>query len=308
MTEIKTQKYPNFEINIIPALRDNYIYLLRCSKTKKIICIDPGEFNAIDNFLQNHDLNLDYIIITHHHYDHVSGIAQLKKKYRCKVIAFEKDRNQIPEIDIEIEINSNVENVSRETILKNHELIEKFETEISKEIKNVSRETVIIKNEFKLGNIIFKPITSFGHCSNHISYFIPEDNILFCGDTLFSSGCGRIFPDGSIEELFESLTKIKNLPQNTDIYCAHEYTLDNLEFALSLEPNNQNLFEKKTLSQKLRAQNQPTLPTKLENELKTNPFLRWDSSELRKNLNVEFETSDLEVFRATRFAKNVFKL
>jgi hydroxyacylglutathione hydrolase len=311
MTEIKTKKYQNFEINMIPALRDNYIYLLKCFKTNKIICIDPGEFKAADDFLQNRNLNLDYIITTHHHWDHVSGIAELKAKYGCKVIAFSEDRTEIPQIDIEIALNSGLKSqnpatqiVSRETIAQNNEIINEFETKH----QNVSRETITIRDDFKLGEITFRPFATFGHCANHISYFIPIENILFCGDTLFSSGCGRVFLGGGIEELFESLNKIKNLPKDTDIYCAHEYTLDNLQFALSLEPKNQDLFEKKALSQKLRAQNQPTLPTKLENELKTNPFLRSNVAELRNSLNIDRSELDLEVFRATRNAKNVFKL
>ena len=278
MTKIITQKYQNFEVNIIPALSNNYIYLLECFRSGKTICIDPGEFEAVDNFLTKQNLNLDFIIITHKHWDHVSGILKLKEKYNCKTIIFENDREIISGGDVFLTIND----APRKTILSE-------------------------ENNFKLGKITFTPFTTFGHCQNHISYFVKEENILFCGDTLFSSGCGRIFPDGSIEELFDSLNnKIAKLPLNTQIYCSHEYTLNNIKFALTLEPNNQDLLLKHKNCQDLRRQDQPTLPTKLKNELKTNPFLRSYSEEIRKNIGTKKGLDDLEVFKTIRSLKDRF--
>lgn len=288
MTEITVKEYKDFEVNIIPAFDDNYIFLIRCFKTYKTICVDPGQAEPIDDFLQENGWNLDYIIITHKHFDHISGISELKKKYNCQVIANSEDKFLIPKIDTQISI------VSRETIFKDNNFI------------NVSREIKEINSNFKLGEIIFSPFSTAGHCSGHISYFIGSEKVLFCGDTLFSSGCGRLFSDGSHEELFESLNKIKNLPKNTEIYCSHEYTLANIEFALTLDPSNKNLLKKKEISKELRSQNQPTIPTNLENELKTNPFLRFDYFILRRKLGFDDEASDFEVFKETRNKKDVF--
>ncbi len=311
MTKIQTKNYQDFEINIIPAFSDNYIFIIKCFKSGKTICVDPGDFKAADNFLKDNGLGLDFIIITHSHYDHVSGIEDLKEEYGCKVLVFEKDQLSVPGGDIFIKIDQKLSsksitslNVSHETIYNNDKIINQSR-DVSRKTSKVKGEDVIY-GDFKLGEILFTPFTTFGHCSNHVSYFIADKNILFCGDTLFSSGCGRVFADGSLEELYESLNKIKSLPKSTHIYCAHEYTLDNIEFSLTLEPKNQDLLRKKEDAILVRNNNKPTIPAILENELKINPFLRSNSIELRGNLEASDKDSDFNIFVATRKRKDSY--
>lgn len=141
-----------------------------------------------------------------------------------------------------------------------------------------------------------------GHTRGHITYHWPDDHLLFSGDTLFALGCGRLF-EGTAEDMWTSLTKLTKLPPATKIYCGHEYTLTNAEFALKLEPSNIDLQTRIIDIRDKRAQNEPTLPTTLELELKTNPFLRPNSKEIRTALNLENAT-DTEVFAEIRHRKN----
>ena len=256
------QKYHNLQIHIIPIYKDNYIFVARCLNSGVVFCVDPGDFAPIDQFLANKGWKLDYIINTHHHWDHITGNLALKEKYHCQIIGNKHDAKRIDGIDIEVEEGSVI----------------------------------------KLGEVELQVLEISGHTIGHIAYFIAKDAILFCGDTIFSSGCGYLF-EGSPAQMHQSLAKLKKLPKETVIYCAHEYTLNNIAFALSLEPNNQHLKDKLHQCQKLREQNIPTIPTNLEIELLTNPFLRADSPEIRQNLSM-LNNSDEEVFAQIRKLKN----
>ena len=146
----------------------------------------------------------------------------------------------------------------------------------------------------------FKVLDVPGHTAIHVAYY--GGNSLFCGDTLFGCGCGRIF-DGSIEQLFASLNKIAELPEDTLIYCAHEYTLSNIRFARSVDPDNVALEARQHADQALRDQGLPTLPSTLRIEKVTNPFLRYGSDSLRKSTQSH---NDLTVFRTLRELKNKY--
>lgn len=141
-----------------------------------------------------------------------------------------------------------------------------------------------------------------GHTLGHVCYHFKEDNIIFTGDTLFALGCGRLF-EGTPAQMWNSLTKLMELPKKTQIYCGHEYTLSNAEFALKYEPNNIDLQTRILEIRAARAKNQPTLPTTIEKELLTNPFLRASSTELRESLNLA-NASDEDVFTEIRERKN----
>ena len=173
-------------IEIIKCLKDNFSYLIIDEQNNSACVIDPSEASPIIDHVEKLKLNLKFILNTHHHFDHIGGNKELKKKYNLKVIGFEKDKERIPEIDI---------------TLKDKEIWKsnKFETKI-----------------------YHIP----GHTSGHICYHFFNQNILFTGDTLFSLGCGRIF-EGTYEQMFSSLQLIKSFPENTKIYCGHEYTLKN---------------------------------------------------------------------------------
>jgi hydroxyacylglutathione hydrolase len=141
-----------------------------------------------------------------------------------------------------------------------------------------------------------------GHTLGHVCYHFKEDNIIFTGDTLFALGCGRLF-EGTPAQMWNSLSKLMNLPKKTKVYCGHEYTLSNAEFACKYEPNNIDLQTRILEIRAARSKNQPTIPTTIEKELLTNPFLRASSPELRENLNLANAT-DEEVFTEIRNRKN----
>lgn len=149
-------------------------------------------------------------------------------------------------------------------------------------------------------DLAFSIIDLPGHTLGHIAYYMPD--ILFCGDTLFGAGCGRLF-EGTPEQMYHSLQKLGQLPANTKIYCTHEYTLHNINFALSLEPNNAALIQRKLDTEKIRAALQPSLPSTLSLEFATNPFLRCDSNEISEHLELQNQPP-LEVFRRMREMRN----
>tara|TARA_Y100000992_G_C21233045_1_gene476470 strand:+ start:290 stop:1009 length:720 start_codon:yes stop_codon:yes gene_type:complete len=221
------------KIEIIKCLQDNYSYLIINETNKKACVVDPGEASPIINFIENNNIKLKYILNTHHHYDHVAGNIELKKRYGSKVVAFKEDKSRIPQIDILVEDNQ---------IWK---------------VKNF---------EAKIYHIP-------GHTSGHIAFHFFKEKKIFTGDTLFSLGCGRIF-EGTYEQMFNSLNKIKKLPKETKIYCGHEYTLQNSNFCISQDSENSKLKSKIIKIKKKLEKGLPTIPTTLDEELECNIFLK----------------------------------
>ncbi len=221
------------EIHTIPCLKDNYVYALRAGD--KAVLVDASESAPVLKFLSSMKWQLDTILLTHHHWDHVQGNSELKDHYGCKTISSEYDRSRIANVDL-----------------------------------GTKDSEKIIFDEIEI-----ETITIPGHTLGHIAYHIPSERILFTGDTLFSAGCGRLF-EGTPEQMYRSLNKLKKLDPETRIFCGHEYTLRNLEFVRAHAPNNdvENYYRHML---DVRAQNRPTLPTTLGTELKINPFLRAES-------------------------------
>jgi len=253
------------EILQLPVLADNYIYLLHEPISGKTAAVDPAVAEPVIAALNTQGWQLDYILNTHHHNDHVGANLQLKQLTHCKIIAAEADQHRIPGIDIAINHN----------------------------------------DEIQLGKQTLQIIATPGHTSGHIAIYSAESQALFCGDTLFSLGCGRLF-EGSAEQMWQSLQLIKQLPSDTRIYCAHEYTLSNSKFALSIEPNNTALRKRSTEIEKLRATNTSTLPCTLAQELATNPFLRTNSMTIRNAFNI-CENDEIRVFIELRKLKDTFQ-
>ena len=220
-------------IEIIKCLQDNYSYLIIDKNNLKACVVDPSEASPIINFVEKKKLKLVYILNTHHHYDHVGGNLELKRKYNSKVIGFKEDKKRIPGIDILVEDNQ-------------------------------------IWNE---DNFEAKIYHVPGHTSGHIAFHFFKEKKLFIGDTLFSLGCGRIF-EGTNEEMFNSLNKIKKIPDDTEIYCGHEYTLQNSKFCLAHDSTNLNLKNKILEIEGKLKNGLPTIPTFLKDELKCNIFLK----------------------------------
>lgn len=254
------------QIEPIKAFNDNYIWLVQTNEG--VLVIDPGDSNPVIKYLTERNLNLDAILITHHHFDHTGGIKELVKKYSIK------------------------------NIYGPHNC--------SVHITDALKEGFAIKVIGLDFNIIEVP----GHTLDHIFFLISEGEQLhlFCGDTLFSGGCGRVF-EGTFEQMHASLSKIKSLPENTLVYPTHEYTLSNLSFALLAEPNNSDLSAYEKHCKKLRDQEIPTLPTSIGQEILINPFLRDESIEIKNTLkhvhNIEC-SSPVDVFSGLRQWKDSF--
>ena len=170
--------------------------------------------------------------------------------------------------------------------------------------KKIPEPDLKVKDEeiFEIHQNKFKVIHTPGHTLQHINYFMPDCNIFFSGDTLFSIGCGRMF-EGTAEVFWESLSKIKQLPEDTTIYCGHEYTLSNVKFALSINPHNPDLQKYANWVKHQEEEHRPTLPTKLFDQLKCNPFLQCDHEHFQKLYK---STDPIEVFRQMRKAKDNF--
>jgi len=221
------------KIQIIPCLHDNYSYLVIDEKNNIACAIDPSEAKPIIKYLEKKNINLKYILNTHHHYDHVGGNQELKKKYNARVIGYRGDKDRIPEID---------------TLVDDQE---------------------IWKQESFEAKIIHIP----GHTLGHVCFYFFNEEAAFTGDTLFSLGCGKIF-EGSYEQMFNSLMKIKALPLKTKIYCGHEYTKQNAKFCITHDKNNENLKNKIKIIDKKLENNLPTIPSTIREELDCNIFLR----------------------------------
>lgn len=262
------------EILRLPVLSDNYIFLL-FDRTQRIAAVvDPAEAAPVVAQLTSLGANLVAIFNTHHHGDHVGGNRELKQKFPGLVVyGGAEDRGRIP---------------GQEVFLKEGDQV-KFSDRTSQ--------------------VYFVP----GHTRAHIAYyFAPSDSELeldsaaagdlFCGDTLFAGGCGRLF-EGTPAQMVDSLGKLRQLPDRTRVWCAHEYTLKNLQFALTVDRDNSQLQARFQEVKEMRSQNQPTIPTWLGTEKQTNPFLRWDSPTLQASLD---KKDALQTFAKLRGMKDLY--
>lgn len=220
-------------IEPIPFFESNYAWLMIDEKSKNAVIVDPGDAKPILQFLKERRISLKAILITHFHSDHINGITELKNIFECKVYAPLKEADKIPDID--------------QTV----------------------HEGDIISLE-GIGDV--QVIETPGHTLGSICYYISDLKLIFTGDTLFSLGCGRLF-EGTPAQMFNSLNKIAALPEDINVYCGHEYTVDNGRFALSVFPNYQPLRNRLENVKQLREQRLPTLPVLLSEEKRTNPFL-----------------------------------
>jgi len=254
-------------INIEPIKAFDDNYIWLMTTNEGSIVIDPGESKNLLKAIEKKNIKLDAILITHHHYDHTGGIEELLMKY--------------PNLKV-YGPNNNIDLIKSRLI--------------DGELLNII-------------GIDFEVIEIPGHTLDHIAYYANINNspILFCGDTLFAGGCGRVF-EGTFDQMYESLMKLKKLPKNTRIYCGHEYTINNLKFAKAVEPDNIDLIKRYDEALDLRKNNIPTLPSTLSIELKTNPFLRAEKNNVQKIISHKFKTgfSEKEIFSALRQWKDNF--
>lgn len=251
------------KISAIPAFKDNYIWLLQ--RGNHAVVVDPGDATPVISLLKALSLNLDAILITHHHADHIDGVNELLRHWPAKVYAPKRSQYNFPH-------------------------------------QAVAENSIIQLGALELNLVV---IELPGHTLDHVAYY--GANSLFCGDTLFGGGCGRLF-EGTPQQMYLALQRLANLPEDTAIYCAHEYTQHNLEFALSLEPDNVALTQRLADVALQRQKGEPSLPSTIRLELETNPFLRCLKPAIQHaagfNPSTAINVDPAEVFSVIRSLRN----
>lgn len=253
------------EIVQIPVLNDNYVYLARDPASQAVGVVDPAVHEPVLAELRRRNWRLTHILNTHHHPDHVGGNMALKEATGCQIVGPRADAARIPGIEVQLADGDRWRLGSQEAVV--------FDVP--------------------------------GHTSGHIAYWFEGSAALFCGDTLFALGCGRLF-EGTPGQMWSSLSKLLKLPDDTRVYCAHEYTESNARFAVTVEPGNAALKQRYEEIKMMRAKGQPTVPSLLGEEKATNPFLRPMSANLRTTLGLA-GADDVAVFAETRKRKDTFR-
>lgn len=247
------------EILPIPAFKDNYIWLLH--NGDQAIAVDPGDAQPLLRHVEKAGLQLSAVLITHHHSDHIGGVAELLTHYNIPVYAPAKEHYTFP-----------------------HRAVAEGD-----------------RLHFPQLDLSLSVMEIPGHTLGHVAYY--NDSLLFCGDTLFSCGCGRIF-EGTTEQMYASLQRLAQLPDDTKVYCTHEYTLHNMKFARQLDPENHALQQQQLQVSQLRKENLPSLPSTIGLERAINPFLRCHTAALRKAANAAADAAAVTVFGRIRSMRN----
>ena len=251
-------------IHAVPAFKDNYIWILE--RGGNAAAVDPGDAKPVETFLRSRALKLTAVLATHHHADHVGGLAALAAQWRCPTFG--------PAHEVAEKLD--------------HRLVQGDRFEVPG--LDISLETLDIP----------------GHTAGHIALF--GEGMVFCGDTLFACGCGRLF-EGTPAQMFDSLVKLARLAPQTRVYCGHEYTMANIRFAQAVEPANRALDERKEREAAKQLRGEPTLPSTIALELATNPFLRCGEPEVVASAQKHAGRSlsgPVEVFAEVRAWKNAF--
>ena len=262
------------EVNAIPGFVDNYFWLL--SDGRHAAVVDPGDAGPVRAALQHQGLQLGAILITHHHGDHIGGVAALLADRKVPVYGPRAELAQIPFIDHPLDDGTRIE------------------------VPGVGLHCEVIAVP--------------GHTLGHIAYFAAaaagrNGNLLFCGDTLFVAGCGRLF-EGTPGQMHASLARLAALPDDTQVFCAHEYTLSNLAFARAVEPHSATLAAEIERVRALRARNEPSVPSTIGQERRFNPFLRVQEASVRAAATAQSGSApagDAAVFAALRRWKDGFR-
>lgn len=253
-----------WEILQLPVLSDNYIYLLHDAAAGATAVVDPAEAAPVLAAAEQRGWRITHILNTHHHGDHVGGNLAIKQAHGATILGPAYDRDRIPGLDIAVDEASGAD------VAGHH------------------------------AQVFFVP----GHTRGHIAYHFAESGALFCGDTLFSIGCGRLF-EGTPQQMWSSLLKLRALPDETRVYCAHEYTESNCRFAITVDPENKALQHKVADVKASRAAGRSTIPALLGEEKASNPFLRADQPSLMHRFP-DSAGDPVAVFAAIRGAKDRF--
>ena len=253
------------EVVLVPAFADNYIYVLRDAASGKVGVVDPGDAAPVIAELDRRGWVPTHILLTHHHNDHIGGAAELKARYGATMVGARADSHRIPGLDVALGDGDRT----------------------------------------LFGDLTARIIAVPGHTSGHIAFWFDGADALFCGDTLFSLGCGRLF-EGTPEQMWDSLNKLRALADSTRVYCGHEYTLSNARFAVTVDPDNAALRERVAEVEGLRARGEPTIPSTIGLERRTNPFLRADDPAVAAAVGLAGAAAE-RVFAELRGRKDHFR-
>lgn len=248
----------------IPCLSDNYAFLIHDAASGETAVIDVPEAAPILAALRQRGWTLSQILLTHHHADHIQGVAELRAATGARVAGNAADAHRLPPLDLALQEGQTVQ---------------------------VGAETGTV-------------IDVSGHTLGHIAFHFPASALVFTADSLMACGCGRLF-EGTGPQMWDSLSKLARLPPETLVCSGHEYTTSNARFAMSLEPDNQALISRVAAIADARDKGQPTVPSRLSEELATNPFLRASHPQMKARLGLS-EATDAAVFTEIRARKDRF--
>lgn len=253
------------EIHLIPAFSDNYVHLLRDPGSGAVGVVDPGDAAPVEEALERRGWRLTHILNTHHHNDHIGGNGALKARYAATVIGAAADARRIPDLDVTLGDGDTV----------------------------------------AFGDQVARVIDTPGHTVGHIAFWFEGAGALFCGDTLFALGCGRLF-EGTPTQMWGSLRALRSLPEATRVYCGHEYTLSNARFAVTVDPTNGELERRVEAIKAMRDHGRPTIPSTIGEERRTNPFLRADDAQVQAAVGMA-GADPAKVFAEIRRRKDGFR-
>jgi hydroxyacylglutathione hydrolase len=249
----------------IPVLSDNYVWLMREPQSGAVAVVDPAVAGPVLAEAAKRRWKITHILNTHHHSDHVGGNLEIKEATGCTIVGLRRDRARIPGLDVAVD---------------DGDLYRLGEAE---------------------AEVFFVP----GHTSGHIAYAFREQKALFCGDTLFALGCGRMF-EGTPQQFWSSLDRLRALADDMRVYCAHEYTQSNARFAVTIESDNEKLLARSAAIDAARARGEATVPSLLGEEKATNPFLRADKPSVQRAVGMP-GGDPVAVFAEVRHRKDVFR-
>lgn len=251
----------------VACLKDNYAYLVIASSGDAAI-VDASEAEPVRSALKREGARACAIWSTHHHWDHVGGNEELARELGIEVVGHESDAGRLPGLSHPVDTGDTV----------------------------------------RVGDVEARCTHIPGHTLGAVAYYVDagDQRVVFTGDTLFCAGCGRLF-EGTPAQMHASLARLLELPGDTRVHCGHEYTESNLRFAAHVEPSNAEVASARDRAAKLRAVGQPTVGTTLDEERRTNPFLRVGSPEIRRILGIAPDADDVTAFAAVRAAKDSFR-
>lgn len=255
---------PKLDVAQFICRSDNFGVLIHDPGTGSTAAIDAPDADAVMKAAQARGWKLDHVLVTHKHLDHIEGIPALNETYNCEVVGPRKSAAQT----------------------------------------GLYGRTVDDGDVFDWAGVEVRVIETPGHTLDHVSYWLPEEKLVFVGDTIFSLGCGRVI-EGTHAMMWDSIKRLRKLPDETRLYCGHEYTLANAKFAITVDPDNRALRERMTEVERQRAAGEPTLPTTIVREKATNPFLRADDPAIAQALGMA-GADPAKVFAEIRTRKDRF--